>query len=147
MTWHRKYCWFILLQEKLIRHIMTQHAVLHNEMILRTVLVPRLNGCASYFDDPFLPTAFSCVLLPERVKSYLLCCFHLSLLLLTWLSQSLKICAVSALLSAHLLTCTCLHSDTWRQQTYSAVQRAGLHGVLEGRTSPFITSGSDKSGF
>lgn len=74
---------------------MTQHVVLHKEMILRTILVLCLNSCASYFDDPLLPTVFSSALLPERVKSYLLCRLHLSLSLLTWLSQALKIYAIS----------------------------------------------------
>jgi len=73
-------------------HVVTQHVVLHKEIILRTILVLCLNSCASYFDDPVLATVFSCALLPERVKFYLLCCLRLSLL--TWLSQAPEIYAV-----------------------------------------------------
>lgn len=74
---------------------MALHVVLQKEIILRTILVICLSSCGSCFDDTPLPMVFSCALLPERVKYYLLCCLCLSLSLLTWFPQALQIYAVS----------------------------------------------------
>lgn len=129
--WHREYCWITLL-EKLIMHVMTQHVVLHKEMILRTILVLCLNGCASYVDDPLLPTDFSCALLPERVKSYLLCCLCLSLP--TWLSQALKIYAASGWCTPFCTSANLYLHAQWYMKT------ADLFCSAESRT-PWYTWG------